>query len=62
MHFYKVKAAALERQMRLAQLHAEAQKVEAAYAAVMVAEGLDPAKNYTLKDDDESVEEVPDGA
>ena len=60
-NFWKIKSAALERQMRLGQLNAEAAKVDAAYKAVMVAEGLDPAKNYTLNDADESVEEVPDG-
>lgn len=61
MNFWKLKAAALERQMRLEQLNAEAAKVEAAHKAVMVAEGLDPAKHYRLNDADESVTEVPDG-
>ena len=60
MNYYKIKSAALERQMRLEQLNTEAAKVDAAYRAVMEAEGLDPAKNYTLKDSDESVTEVAD--
>ena len=66
MNYYKIKAAALERQMRLAQLNADAAKVDATYKAVLEAEGLDPAQQYTLKDADESVtpveSEANDGA
>jgi hypothetical protein len=66
MNYYKIKAAALERQMRLAQLNAEAAKADATFAAVLEAEGLDPAQQYTLKDADESVtpveSEANDGA
>lgn len=66
MNYYKIKSAALERQMRLAELNDAAQKVDAAYRAVLEAEGLDPQKNYTLKDADESVtpveSEANDGA
>jgi len=40
------------------QLQAEAQKVEAAFAAEMAAEDLDPSKNYTFNDADESAVEV----
>ena len=54
-NYWRVKSAALERQMRLEQLNAEAAKVDAAYKAVMVAEGLDPAKNYRLDDATEAV-------
>ncbi len=42
----------------MAQLQAEAQKVEAAYAAAMAAEGLDASKNYTFNDADETAVEV----
>jgi hypothetical protein len=66
MNYYKIKAAALERQMRLAQLNADAAKVDATFKAVLEAEGLDPAQQYTLKDADESVtpveSEANDGA
>ena len=66
LNYYKIKAAALEHQMRLAELNAAAQQVEAAYRAVLEAEGLDPAQQYTLKDADESVtpveSEANDGA
>jgi hypothetical protein len=66
MNYYKIKAAALERQMRLAQLNADAAKADATYKAVLEAEGLDPAQTYTLKDADESVtpveSEANDGA
>jgi hypothetical protein len=66
MNYYKIKAATLERQMRLAQLNADAAKVDATYKAVLEAEGFDPAQTYTLKDADESVtpveSEANDGA
>ncbi len=59
MHnYWKLKAAALTRQLAMAQLQAEAEKVQAAYAAAMAAEGLDAAKNYSLNDADESVTKV----
>ena len=48
----------LTRQLSMAQLQAEAQKVEAAYAEAMKAEGLDASKNYTFNDADESAVEV----
>ena len=48
----------LTRQLSMAQLQAEAQKVEAAYAEAMKAEGLDASKNYTFNDADETAVEV----
>ena len=42
----------------MAQLQAEAEKVQAAYSAAMAAEGLDAAKTYTFNDADESAVEV----
>ena len=57
-NYWKLKAAVLTRQLSMAQLQAEAQKVEAAYAAVMAAEGLDASKNFTFSDADESAVEV----
>jgi hypothetical protein len=60
--YWKIKSAALERQLRQAQLHEQAREVDATFAKVMTANGLDPQKNYKLNDADESVtEEVPDG-
>ena len=57
-NYWKLKAAVLTRQLSMAQLQAEAQKVEAAFAAAMAAEGLDASKNYTFNDADESAVEV----
>ena len=57
-NYWKLKAAVLTRQLSMAQLQAEAQKVEAAYAEAMAAEGLDASKNYTFNDANESVVEV----
>ena len=48
----------LTRQLAMSQLNTEAQKVEAAYAEAMKAEGLDAGKNYTFTDADESAVEV----
>ena len=48
----------LTRQLAMAQLQAEAEKVQAAYAAMMAAEGLDASKNYTFNDADESAVEA----
>ena len=48
----------LTRQLSMAQLNTEAQKVEAAFAEAMKAEGLDPAKTYTFSDADESAVEA----
>ena len=48
----------LTRQLSMAQLNTEAQKVEAAYAEAMKAEGLDASKTYTFNDADESAVEV----
>ncbi len=42
----------------MAQLQAEAEKVQAAYAAAMAAEGLDATKNDSLNDADESATEA----
>ena len=57
-NYWKLKAAVLTRQLSMAQLQAEAQKVEAAYAEAMAAEGLDASKDYTFNDADESAVEV----
>ena len=48
----------LTRQLAMAQLQAEAEKVQAAYSAAMAAEGLDAGKNYTFTDADESAVEA----
>ena len=48
----------LTRQLAMAQLNTEAQKVDAAFAEAMAAEGLDAGKNYTFIDADESAVEV----
>ena len=57
-NYWKLKAAVLTRQLSMAQLQAEAEKVQAAYAAAMAAEGLDAGKTYTFSDADESAVEV----
>ena len=57
-NYWKLKAAVLTRQLSMAQLNTEAQKVEAAYAEAMKAEGLDASKNYTFNDADETAVEV----
>lgn len=57
-HYWRVKSASLERTLALERLTAQAQQVDAAFAAVMRANGLDPTKNYRLTDADESVIEV----
>ena len=57
-NYWKLKAAVLTRQLAMAQLQAEAEKVQAVYAAAMAAEGLDAVKNYTFIDADESAVEV----
>ena len=57
-NYWKLKAAVLTRQLSMAQLQAEAEKVQAAYAAEMAAEGLDASKNYTFNDADEPAVEV----
>ena len=57
-NYWKLKAAVLTRQLSMAQLNTEAQKVEAAYAEAMAAEGLDASKNFTFNDADESAVEV----
>ena len=48
----------LTRQLAMAQLQAEAEKVQALYTAAMVSEDLDPTKTYTFTDADESAVEV----
>ena len=57
-NYWKLKAAVLTRQLSMAQLNTEAQKVEAAYAEAMKAEGLDAVKNYQFSDADETAVEV----
>ena len=57
-NYWKLKSAVLTRQLSMAQLQAEAEKVQAAYSAAMAAEGLDASKNYTFNDADESAVEV----
>ena len=50
-NYWKLKAAVLTRQLSMAQLQAEAQKVEAAYAEAMKAEGLDASdKPFVIAD------------
>ena len=55
---WRLKSAVLTRQLSMAQLQAEAEKVQAAYAEAMKAEGLNPASTYTFSDADESAVEV----
>lgn len=63
MNYWHVKAASLERTLRMQQLQDEAAKLDATFKAVMDENGLDATKNYTLKDADESATEVAtDGA
>ena len=57
-NYWKLKSAVLTRQLAMAQLQAEAEKVQALYAAAMVSEDLDPTKTYTFNDADESAVEV----
>ena len=57
-NYWKLKSAVLTRQLAMSQLNTEAQKVEAAFAEAMKAEGLDAVKNYTINDADESAVEV----
>ena len=57
-NYWKLKAAVLTRQLSMAQLQAEAEKVQAAYAAAMAAEGLDAVKTYQFNDADETAVEV----
>ena len=57
-NYWKLKAAVLTRQLSMAQLQAEADKVQAAYTAAMVSEDLDPTKTYTFTDADETAVEV----
>ena len=57
-NYWRLKAAVLTRQLAMAQLNTEAQKVEAAFAEAMKAEGLDAVKTYTFNDADESAVEV----
>ena len=61
-NYWKLKSAVLTRQLSMAQLQAEAEKVQAAYSAAMAAEGLDASKNYTFSDADESAVEVVSAA
>ena len=57
-NYWRLKSAVLTRQLAMAQLQAEAEKVQAAYSAAMTAEGLDAGKNYTFSDADESAVEA----
>ena len=58
MNYWRLKSAVLTRHLAMAQLQAEAEKVQAAYAAAMTAEGLDVSKTYTFNDADESAVEA----
>lgn len=55
-NYWKLKAAVLTQQLAMAQLQAEAEKVQAAYALAMASEDLDASKNYTFNDADESAD------
>lgn len=55
MNYDKIKIAALERELTILKLNIEAEKALAKERAVLVAEGLDPAKNYRLDDATEAV-------
>ena len=57
-NYWRLKSAVLTRQLAMAQLQAEAEKVQAAYSAAMAAEGLDAVKNYQFSDADETAVEV----
>ena len=57
-NYWRLKSAVLTRQLAMAQLQAEAEKVQAASSAAMAAEGLDAGKTYTFSDADESAVEV----
>ena len=58
-NYWKLKAAVLTRQLAMQQLQAEAEKVQAAFAEAMKAEGLDAVnKTYTFNDADETAVEV----
>ena len=57
-NYWKLKAAVLTRQLSMAQLQAEAEKVQAAYAEAMKAEGLDASKTYQFTDADETAVEA----
>ena len=57
-NYWRLKSAVLTRQLAMSQLNTEAQKVEAAFAEAMKAEGLDAVKNYTFNDADETAVEV----
>ena len=57
-NYWRLKSAVLTRQLSMAQLQAEAEKVQAAYSAAMAAEGLDAGKTYTFTDADETAVEV----
>ena len=62
MNYWQVKAAELERQLRTEQLKQQAREVDAAFVKVMVANGLDPAKHYRMRDDTEEITEATDAA
>jgi|GEM_PF-5361079 len=57
-NYWRLKAAVLTRQLAMQQLQAEAEKVQAAYAAAMLAEGMEAGKNYQFNDADETAVEV----
>ena len=57
-NYWRLKSAVLTRQLAMSQLNTEAQKVEAAFAEAMKAEGLNPASTYTFSDADEPAVEV----
>lgn len=57
-NYWRLKSAVLTRQLAMQQLQAEAQKIEAAFAEAMKADGLDASKNYEFSDADETAVEV----
>ena len=60
-NFWQVKAAALERKIRLQELEQVAKDIDAAYHKALTDNGLDPAKTYRLIDATETIEDTSDG-
>ena len=58
MNYWQIKAAWLTRQLAMKELSAQAEKADADLAAVWEANGLDPKKQYLMKDADETVTEA----
>lgn len=55
--YWKVKAIALETELRLAELHKAADEIIEYKNAMFHEAGLDPAKTYKFTDEGESIEE-----